>query len=147
MFADLEKAKWTLTETPRYRQAGRSPVFISGKYLTSAGTCPATGERDGKVKTPARAKRSTEGQPAAAIDEREFYKALHAKGFAVKISQNILTGELETQIPTNIASLGLKFEAAPANTREIHVIQTTAEILLTMPLDKFLEVAGIRPTA
>ena len=49
VYADLakSKAKWTLEETPRYRRAGRSPLYVSGKYLSSYGTDPATGEADG----------------------------------------------------------------------------------------------------
>jgi len=50
-YADLakSKAKWVLEEAPRHRRAGRSALYISGKYLSSYGADPATGEADGKA--------------------------------------------------------------------------------------------------
>lgn len=143
------KAKWVLEETPRYRKAGRSPLYMSGKYLSSYGVDPATGEADSKSggKTPkmgsAQARTKIVGN-GRSVDETAFYKVLHGKGFAVKISQNLLTGELETQIPPAISKLNLKFGAIPANATEIHVVQTSPQIQVSMPLDRFLEAAGIK---
>lgn len=147
--ADLtkSKAKWTLEETPRYRRAGRSPLYVSGKYLTAFGTCPATGEADGKEKK-AKASSAVAGRNSTSsskIDETAFYKVLHGKGFGVKISQNLLTGELETHVPAAISKLGLKFSAAPANATDVHVSQTSPQVQITLTLDKFLELAGIKP--
>jgi hypothetical protein len=151
VYADLakSKAKWVLEETPRYRQAGRSPLYLSGKYLSAYGTDPATGEPDSKATEKPAAKRA--GRAAStfvgngkAVDETAFYKVLHGKGFAVKISQNLLTGELETQIPPAISKLELQFGAIPSNATAIHVTQTSPQIQVAMPLDKFLEVAGIK---
>lgn len=152
VYADLakSKAKWTLEETPRYRRAGRSPLYVSGKYLSSYGTDPATGEKDGKEsKKPAaeggRGGRTGIGNGAPVnVDETAFYKVLHGKGFAVKISQNLLTGELETQIPPAISKLELQFGAIPGNASGIHITQTSPQIQIAMPLDKFLELAGIK---
>lgn len=148
LYADLtkSKAKWTLEETPRYRRAGRSPLYVSGKYLTATGVCPATGEADGKekkVKT-ANASQSRSASGGQKVDETTFYKVLHGKGFNVKISQNLLTNELDTEVPASITKLGLKFGQIPANATDIHVIQTNPQVQVAMPLDKFLELAGIK---
>ena len=151
LLTDLEKskAKWTLVETPRYRRAGRSPVFISGKYLTAARIDPATGEADGAEKE-AIAKsgnRVGNGRPTAPtqkIDETAFYRALHGKGFAVKISQDLLTGEVETQLPAEITKLGLQFGAIPQSAKTVHVTQTSPQVQVSMSLETFLELAGIK---
>ncbi|MFD0894756.1 hypothetical protein KBB96_04935 [Luteolibacter ambystomatis] len=152
VYADLakSKAKWVLEETPRYRQAGRSPLYVSGKYLSAYGTDPATGEADTKTKEKPAAKREARASSTfvgngKAVDETAFYKVLHGKGFAVKISQNLLNGELETQIPPAISKLELQFGVIPANASAIHVTQTSPQIQVAMPLDKFLEIAGIKP--
>lgn len=153
VYADLEKSKckWTLTDTPRYRRAGASPLWVSGKYLSSYGTCPASGEADqgrGKAGIPREPKASapkTSALPVASkVDESVFYKVLHGKGFAVKITQDLLTGEIQTQIPEPIRKLELQFGAIPGNASGIHVTQTSPQIQVAMPLDKFLELAGIR---
>ena len=73
-----------------------------------------------------------------------FYKVLHGKGFPVKITQDLLTGEIQTQIPDSIKKLDLQFSSLPANASAIHVTQTSPQIQVSMPLDKFLELAGIR---
>ncbi len=152
VYADLEKSKckWTLAETPRYRKAGRSPIWVSGKYLSSYGTCPATGEADSKA---AAKKPRAASAPAATakagsnakVDESIFYKVLHGKGFHVKITQDLLTGEIQTQVPDPIRRLNLQFGDIPGNASEVHVVQTSPQIQVAMPLDKFLELAGVRP--
>jgi hypothetical protein len=151
VYADLEKSKckWTLADTPRYRRAGASPLWISGKYLSSYGTCPASGEADqgrGKAAAPREPKLSAPKPPVipSKVDESVFYKVLHGKGFAVKITQDLLTGEIQTQIPEPIRKLELQFGAIPGNASGIHVTQTSPQIQVAMPLDKFLELAGIR---
>lgn len=146
VYADLEKSKckWTLTDTPRYRRAGASPIWVSGKYLSSYGTCPATGEADqGRSSTP----RASKSAPRSASkpDEGVFYKVLHGKGFPVKITQDLLSGEIQTELPESIRKLDLQFSATPANAAGIHVTQTSPQIQVSMSLDKFLELAGIRP--
>ena len=145
--ADLEKskAKWTMEDTPRYRRAGDSPVYMSGKYLTAAGTCPATGESD-SARTPKPTFKKTGmqlDQAAHSISEEAFLKVLHGKGFSVKISKNLLTGEIEREVPASIEALGLKFSAIPSGSSSIHVTQTSPQIHVAMSLDRFLEVAGI----
>lgn len=150
VYADLEKSKckWTLKDTPRYRRAGESPIWVSGKYLSSYGTCPASGEADEKgSKTPKAARASSFKAVAPAsgkVDESVFYKVLYGKGFPVKITQDLLSGEIQTQIPDSIKKLDLQFGSIPANASAIHVIQTSPQIQVAMPLDKFLELAGIR---
>lgn len=152
VYADLEKSKckWTLTDTPRYRRAGASPLWVSGKYLSSYGTCPASGEADqGRGKAVPRVAKASAPKPASApvagkVDEAVFYKVLHGKGFAVKITQDLLTGEIQTQIPEPIRKLELQFGAIPGNASGIHITQTSPQIQVAMPLDKFLELAGIR---
>jgi hypothetical protein len=152
VYADLEKSKckWTLSDTPRYRRAGASPLWVSGKYLSSYGSCPASGEADqGRDKAVPRVPKATAPRPAVApvagkVDESVFYKVLHGKGFAVKITQDLLTGEIQTQIPEPIRKLELQFGAIPGNASGIHVTQTSPQIQVAMPLDKFFELAGIR---
>jgi hypothetical protein len=138
-------------DTPRYRRAGASPLWVSGKYLSSYGTCPASGEADqGRDKAVPRVAKTSAPKAAATapvggkVDESVFYKVLHGKGFAVKITQDLLTGEIQTQIPEPIRKLELQFGAIPGNASGIHVIQTSPQIQVAMPLDKFFELAGIR---
>lgn len=151
VYTDLEKSKckWTLVDTPRYRKAGRSPIWVSGKYLSSYGTCPATGEpdsRDGKKPRSASVGAASTKVPVPSkVDEAAFYKVLHGKGFTVKITQDLLTGEIQTQIPDSVRRLNLQFGAMPAHSTEVHVIQTSPQIQVAMSLDKFFELAGIRP--
>lgn len=150
VYADLEKSKckWTLKDTPRYRKAGDSPIWVSGKYLSSYGTCPATGEADEKGSKSPKAPRTGAAKPTASasgkVDESVFYKVLHGKGFPVKITQDMLTGEIQTQIPDSIRKLDLQFGSLPSNASAIHITQTSPQIQVAMPLDKFLELAGIR---
>lgn len=150
VYGDLEKSKckWTLSDTPRYRRAGASPIWVSGKYLSSYGTCPATGESDEKgSKSPKAAKAGApkiSAPPAGKLEESVFYKVLHGKGFPVKITQDLLTGEIQTQIPESIKKLDLQFGGIPGNASGVHVTQTSPQIQVAMPLDKFLELAGIR---
>jgi hypothetical protein len=149
--ADLQKskAKWKLTETPRYRRAGRSPLFVSGKYLSSAGTDPATGEPDAESTGKVNGKRGAAGAkpptPASTkLDDTVFYKVLHGKGFAVKISKDMITGEIDTQLPSAISKLDLQFGKIPETGAGVYVIQTSPQVQVAMPLDRFLELAGIK---
>jgi len=147
--ASLEaaKCKWTLTETPRYRLAGDSPIYISGKYLTQAGICPATGEKDGgsAFKRPVAKASKSEAAAASAPSEEAFYRVLHGKGFGIKITKDLLTGEIKEEVPRAIAELGLQFGAAPARAEAVYVTQTSPQIQVAMSLDKFLEIAKIKP--
>lgn len=151
VYADLEKSKckWTLNDTPRYRKAGRSPIFISGKYLSSYGTDPATGEKDEKggkkaPKSTSSTPRVSSAASSSKVDEAVFYKVLHGKGFQVKITQDLLSGEIQTQIPETVKKLDLQFGSIPSNASSIYVTQTSPQIQVSMTLDKFLELAGIR---
>lgn len=143
---EAAKCKWTLEETPRYRRAGDSPIYISGKYLTQAGTCPATGEVDGgsafKRTTPKAAR--AESAPVSVPNEEAFYRVLHGKGFNIKITKDLLTGEIKEEVPRDIAELGLQFGAIPARAEGVYVTQTTPQIQVSMSLDKFLEIAKIK---
>lgn len=155
LISDLStaKAKWTLEETPRYRKAGRSPLYVSGKYLTATGVCPATGEKDAgrPQKTTARstvprAKAEDDTKASGAeINEMAFYKYLHDKGFEVKLTRDLLTGALDTVIPAAISDLSLAFAPAPAHCEKIHVTRTTPQIQVTMSFDRFMELAGLKP--
>ncbi|MFT4177244.1 MAG: hypothetical protein QM627_11385 [Luteolibacter sp.] len=148
VYRDLETVKWTLNETPRYRRAGRSPVYLSGKYLTANGVDPVTGEKESngpakKAKAAASAKSSPKYE--SKLDESAFYRVLHAKGFSIKVSQDLITGAVETQLPESIKRLGLQFDEIPGNATGVYVTQTSPQIQVAMSLDKFLEIAGIRP--
>jgi len=145
------KCKWTLEDTPRYRRAGDSPVYISGKYLTSFGVCPATGEKDaGRTSPKPAARKSAEPASsatfhAAAPSEEAFYRVLHGKGFDIRITKDLLTGEIREEVPAKIAALGLKFGAIPTHSDAVHVTRTSPQIQVSMNLDKFLELAGLKP--
>lgn len=150
VLADLtaSKAKWTVSETPRYRTAGTSPIWISGKYLTKTGVCPATGEKEeGRAPAPAVAKRAkavTETAPA--VDATAFYRVLHGKGFKVSLLRDEITGELREEVPAAISALKLKFGAIPALGEDaVYVTQTTPQIQVSMTLDKLLQLTGTKP--
>lgn len=141
-------SKWTLEETPRYRRAGRSPIYLPGKFLTAKGVDPVSGETDSHAPKKAQVKTEGSGRTSSTVskvEETQFYRVLHGKGFAVKITQDILTGQLETQVPAAIEKLNLQFGSIPANAEGIYVTQTSPQIQVSLPLDKFLEIAGIRP--
>ena len=147
--ADLEtaKCKWTLEETPRYRRAGDSPIFVSGKYLTTTGICPATGEKDTDrpVRTVAKNPSNTKIEAPVAASEEVFYRVLHGKGFDVRITKDLLTGEILQEVPKAIENLDLAFGTVPNNTTRVHITQTSPQIQVSMSLDKFLELAAIKP--
>jgi len=149
LIADLEKsgASWRLEETLRYRKAGASPFYISGRYLTANGTDPATGEKDTKEPAAAAKRKYTSSAPVSPskIDEEAFWKVLHAKGYKISITKDLLTSEIKSHVPAAIERLGLKFSSIPANASEVHVTQTTPQIQVSLTLDKFLELAGIKP--
>lgn len=146
MIADLtkSKAKWTLMETARYRRAGRSPLFISGRYLSSVGIDPATGERDSVI-APAKRAAGAQSGPETAVDAKSFYRDLHERGFAVQMKQDLLSNKLEIQVPAAISKLALQFGRIGDKVEGIHVIKTAPQIQVAMSLDKFLEIAGIKP--
>jgi|GEM_PF-1354141 len=148
IYRDLETVKWTAEATPRYRSAGRSPIYLSGKYLTANGVDPVTGEKE-EGAAPKKVKTSAAPAKAASyptkLDQSAFYRVLHAKGFPIKVSQDLLTGEVETQLPEGIKKLDLQFEEIPANATGVYVTQTSPQIQIAMSLEKFLELAGIRP--
>ncbi|MGC4015264.1 MAG: hypothetical protein QM755_12220 [Luteolibacter sp.] len=148
--ASLEaaKCKWTLEDTPRYRRAGDAPIYISGKYLTQAGVCPATGEKDAGsgIKRPAaKSETSRSAAVTTAPSQETFYRVLHGKGFNVRITKDLLTGEIREEVPREISELDLQFGALPPRAEGIHVTQTTPQIQISMSLDKFLELARIKP--
>lgn len=149
VYSDLaaSKAAWSLEEKKRYRRAGKSPLFISGKYLSAKGIDPATGERDASDgKEMPTGQRENEGEDVSAkIDPTAFYKVLHGKGFAVKLSKNLITEKIETDVPASIQQLNLQFSAIPSNAKGIHITQTSPQIQVAMSLDKFLELAGLKP--
>lgn len=143
---DAAKCKWTLVETPRYRLAGASPIYISGKYLTQAGICPATGEKDGGSSLKRSVSRGqSNGATAPAPSEETFYRVLHGKGFNVKITKDLLTGEIKEELPREIAAIGFQFGVLPPRADGIYVTQTTPQIQVSMSLDKFLEIARLKP--
>lgn len=141
---DLKKARWSLEQAPRYRRAGRSPIFISGKFLSSNGRDPVTGEPEDPAASPAPSAVlpvRTKGK----IDELALYKLLHEQGFPVKYTVNSLTGATEKQLPLPLAQIGMQFSAIPASATGVHVTQTTPQIQVAMPLEDFLKFAAITP--
>ncbi|MBK1882146.1 hypothetical protein JIN85_06960 [Luteolibacter pohnpeiensis] len=140
------KTKFTLKETPRYRRAGDSPLYIAGKYLTShRGVCPATGERETprseSVATPV----STSKEQV--ISEDAFVKVLAGKGFKFTRLVNTITGEVvKEESDPKIARLNLAYQQIPNNAdhTKVYVQRTTPQIQVAMTLDRFLELAGIK---
>lgn len=135
------------------RRAGESPIFLPGKFLTAKGTDPVTGESDSQAPKKAKARgvegnsngNGQSGNGGSKVEETQFYRVLHGKGFSIKMTEDILTGERETQVPASIENLGLQFGSIPANAEGIYITQTSPQIQVSMPLDKFLEIAGIKP--
>ena len=152
LISDLEKSgtKYTETATPRYRTAGDSPIFIAGKYLTKHGICPATGEKDThERKAPARRAASAAASSAASaeISEEALIRVLAGKGFKFVRLVNSLTGQVvEEQKDPQIEKLGLVCAPIPKNSDgTIYVTQTSPQVQVSLSLDKFLEIAGIKP--
>jgi hypothetical protein len=146
----LAGLKYKLEETPRYRKAGRSPLYLPGKFLTSKGTDPVTGEQETASPKPAGAERSTfvgngkRSQGGSKVDALQFYKVLHGRQFPIKITRDEITGEVETQLPESIKRLDLQFGECPPNGEGIFITQTSPKVLVTMTLDKFIELTGLK---
>ena len=84
--------------------------------------------------------------PAASIDQMQFIRVMIGKGWKYEKSVNAYTDEvIKETVPPQIEKLGLKFEAVPKNAEGIYVTQTSPQIQVSMPLDKFLEIAGLKP--
>jgi hypothetical protein len=154
LMTDLEAAgaKYTVTETPRYRAAGESPIYISGKYLTAkGGICPATGEREEPKDTLKVARKTPNllGQPAVSeISEDACVRVLAGKGFKFIRLVNSLTGEVvKEETDPRITKLNLVYSAIPKNAASdrLYVTQTSPQVQVSMTLDRFLELAGIKP--
>jgi len=154
MMADLNAAgaKYTVEPTPRYRAAGESPVFISGKYLTAnGGVCPATGETEepkGAAKAPRKPASVLGVPPVSEISEEACIRVLAGKGFKFTRLVNSLTGEVvKEESDPKINKLNLTFSAIPKNAAQdkVYVTQTSPQLQVSMSLDRFLELAGIRP--
>lgn len=106
-----------------------------------SGTCPECGHQ-----FLPKAKKAEATQTDGEISETAFIKVLAGRGFDFQRLRNELTGEIVKDIKDpKIEKLGLKFSPIPKNSDEIHVTQTSPQIQISMSLDKFLEVAGIKP--
>lgn len=80
------------------------------------------------------------------ISETAFIKVMAGRGFDFQRLRNELTGEIVKDVrDPKIDKLGLKFSPIPKNAEGIHVTQTSPQIQVSMSLDKFLELAGIKP--
>ena len=91
-------------------------------------------------------KKNDSGQPAGEINETAFIKVMAGRGFDFQRLRNELTGEIVKDVKDpKIEKLGLRFGSVPKNADAIYVTQTTPQIQVSMSLDKFLEVAGIKP--
>lgn len=51
---------------------------------------------------------------------------------------------LRSKVPASITNLDLQFSSIGSNALGVHVIQTSPQIQVAMPLDRFLELAGIK---
>ena len=148
LFADVAAArtKYTLKETARYRRAGDSPLYVAGKYLTAHnGVCPATGERESQ-----RADTTSNVTPNSepTISQDAFVKVLAGKGFQFTRLVNTITGEIvKEESDPKIARLNLAYQSIPQNADhdKIYVQRTTPQIQVSMTLDRFLEIAGLKP--
>lgn len=154
LMADLNAAgaKYTTQPTPRYRAAGESPIFISGKYLTAkGGLCPATGETEGQKGAAKQARRPlpTPGTAAVSeISEEACIRVLAGKGFKFIRLVNSLTGEVvKEETDPKINKLNLVFTQIPKNAApdRVYVTQTSPQIQVSMSLDRLLDLVGIKP--
>lgn len=147
--ASLVGLKYHLKETPRYRRAGRSPIYLPGKLLTAKGTDPVTGEQDSSApKTQAAGKQASSakrGGEVKAADSMQFYRVLHGRGFQIKVTRDEITGEVETKLPKALEDLALQFGEYPSSGEGIYVTQTSPKVLVTLSLDKFIELTGLKP--
>jgi hypothetical protein len=131
---------------------GRKQCPSCAKYISARSeVCPdpecqhvfqPSGKAASNPKTPRAAKASS-----SEISETAFIKELAGKGFKYVHMVNTLTGEvMKEEKDPKIEKLGLKFSDIPKNSHgEIFVTQTSPEIQVSMKLDKFLEIAGIKP--
>jgi hypothetical protein len=93
-----------------------------------------------------KSKKSDAASSNGEISETAFIKVLAGRGFDFQRLRNELTGEIVKDVKDpKIEKLGLKFGPVPKNADAIYVTQTTPQIQVAMSLDKFLEVAGIKP--
>lgn len=99
-----------------------------------------------EAKEPSAAPKAPKTAKGTTIDEKAFIRVLAGKGFKFVRLVNELTGEVvKEETDQKISKLDLQFAAIPKNAENIHVIQTTPQIQVAMTLDKFLELAGIKP--
>ena len=98
------------------------------------------GESTGRSRSPGLQKRVQRN------DESQFVKELVARGFKFVRHMDSLTGEIvKSEDDPKIEALGLRFSTIPLITEDVHVIQTSPQVQVAMPLDKFLELTGIKP--
>lgn len=84
----------------------------------------------------------------AGVDRDTVLRELARKGFKVVRTMNALTGEiLEEKIDPKIVKLGLEFGAprGKAGDGKTYVVQSSGEVLVTLTLDRLLELTGTRP--
>lgn len=110
--------------------------------------CPHCGHikepKEKKASGTAEAK-ATDKAPAT-IDQMQFIRVMINKGWKYEKMVNAFTNEvIKETVPPQIEKLGLTFEAIPKNADGVYITQTSPQIQVAMPLDKFLEIAGLKP--
>ena len=74
-----------------------------------------------------------------------FHAYATQKMAEIRITKDLLTGEIREEVPAKIGALGLKFGAVPTHADTVYVTRTSPQIQVAMSLDKFLELAGVKP--
>lgn len=92
------------------------------------------------------ARKQAANAPAATINELQFIMVMIDKGWKYERMVNAFTNKVITEtVPPQIEKLGLKFAAIPKNADGVYITQTDPQVQVAMPLDKFLEIAGLKP--
>lgn len=80
------------------------------------------------------------------IEVSIFVREMAERGFKYIRHVDGITGKLvRNEDDPQIEKLDLQFEAIPRTADGIHVTQTSPQIQVSMSLDKFLELTGIKP--
>lgn len=148
LIADLAKVRVSEDPYPRMRKAGNSPLFVMGKSITANGMkCPITGELDTTerpvAKPSTRGARKSSEVTSEADSKEKFYRVLHNRGYAIRVSKDLITGEVREEIPANLAEMNFKFQTPGSNIEGVYISQVSPQIQVTMNLDKFLELARL----
>ena len=80
------------------------------------------------------------------VEKTVFVREMAALGFKYVRHVDGITGELvRCEDDAQIEKLGLEFGPLPRIAEDIHITQTSPQVQISMSMEKFLELAGIKP--